>query len=409
MPLSAPGVGFTPIQVPDVLKDSLAQFNSILQSSYAPQLQQQNLQQQIADTLIKQSQAQYAPQMNAADLAYKLAQTPNLQANTALTQQQAQYYGPKTLSDINLQGAQAANAQQEANKLIQTNPLAAQELAAKIAETKAQANYFNQGGGRGGVDVVANNQFHQAIANANPQFANDPDKLLQAATALRNGEKTMLDGTPIRTSGDTDYWGDVTSKQRTTSALVTQGVQANQAAAELPLAQKFVQQGLAPYGNTIFNKSPKQIVDTFSSDDASQDRLGRLIAAKQLNYDIAQMQTKIANGRPGVTTTEELMRLSGQNIDDRYPMLSDRARQAAQATIEQAMNVILAARNQVGYGARQLNMGAGNTANPVVTSTANNSQMLRVSSADGSQTGSIPADRVKDFMAKHPGAKVING
>lgn len=316
----------------NLLQNALKNFSAGINAGYLPAEKQQNLQQQIAQTLIDQAKAKYA--------------LPQEAANVNLTQQQG-----------NQAGAQAGYLGQEAIGQGITNQTLNEANLAKIMQDKAMANFYNMGGGRGGVDVASNNQFHQAIAAANPKLASDPNKLMEAATVLRNGGTTLSDGTPINESGDTKYWGNVTSKQQTTSGLITQGVQANQAAKELPIAQQFVRAGLAPYGNTILNKSPQQIVDTFGSDDASQDRLGRLIAAKQLNYDIAQMQAKIANGRPGVRTTEELMKLSGQNIDDRYPMLSDRARRTAQDTIDAAMNQVLAARNQVGYGAGQLSMG----------------------------------------------------
>lgn len=55
---------------------------------------------------IKRVEAQYAPQMTAAELAYKQAQTPYIQAQTGLTNEQAKYFGKNILSEIALRQAQ---------------------------------------------------------------------------------------------------------------------------------------------------------------------------------------------------------------------------------------------------------------------------------------------------------------
>lgn len=62
---------------------------------------------------IKGIQAQYAPQMTQAELAYKQAQTPYIQAQTDLTGQQAQYYGPNIQSEISYRNALASGVPSE--------------------------------------------------------------------------------------------------------------------------------------------------------------------------------------------------------------------------------------------------------------------------------------------------------
>lgn len=49
---------------------------------------------------LQKNQLQYAPQMSQADLAYRQAQTPALQAQTGLTSQQSQYYAPNIISEM---------------------------------------------------------------------------------------------------------------------------------------------------------------------------------------------------------------------------------------------------------------------------------------------------------------------
>lgn len=79
-----------------------------IQAYYMPKNMSADLQrQQLANALAKVN-LQYAPQLNAADLAYKQAQTPYLQAQTGLVNQESQYYGPNIQSEINQRNAQTA-------------------------------------------------------------------------------------------------------------------------------------------------------------------------------------------------------------------------------------------------------------------------------------------------------------
>lgn len=71
----------------------------------APQLQQQLKASQLANAL-NQIKLQYAPQMTQADLAYKQAQTPYLQAETGLTNERAKYYPSDIQSQINQRNVQ---------------------------------------------------------------------------------------------------------------------------------------------------------------------------------------------------------------------------------------------------------------------------------------------------------------
>jgi hypothetical protein len=144
---------------------------------------------------------------------------------------------------------------------------------------------------------------------------------------------------------------DQNFKRGTTGPLVTKGVQANQAHTEIKVLSDYAQKGLAPYGDTVLNMSPKQIVDSFKSDTKSQTQLGRLIAAKQLQYEIAQNEIKLANGEPGINATNELMALGSNNIKTMYPKLSYQARKEANRYFIEALDAGLLARNKLGIRA----------------------------------------------------------
>lgn len=111
------------------------------------------------------------------------------------------------------------------------------------------------------------------------------------------------------------------------------------------------QADIAPYGNTYLGVSPAQIKDSLSSSKDSQERLGKFAAGQALQYEIAQQRIKLAQGQPGVTSTQELMDLSLQGIDAKYPKMSAAARKAASDEIQRILNKGLQARENVGASA----------------------------------------------------------
>lgn len=70
---------------------------------------------QLLQNQINQAKAQYAPQMELANLQKTQAQTPYIQAQTGLINKDIQWYDPKTRSALALQGAQAGLDSAEAS------------------------------------------------------------------------------------------------------------------------------------------------------------------------------------------------------------------------------------------------------------------------------------------------------
>lgn len=193
----------------------------------------------------------------------------------------------------------------------------------------------------------------------------DQDKIDEAASAYLNGETSLKDGTVLPPpSGITKNLIDQVTKAGSTAALINQGVKANQAEIELDVLSKFAIKNLKPYGTTYLNMSPQQVSDSFKSDKESQKRLGRFIAAQQIQYEIAQNEIKLAMGQPGVTSTQELMQLGQQMIKTSYPKLSFEAREESQRAFREALSAGLAARNKYGIrassatGQHNINEGA---------------------------------------------------
>lgn len=219
--------------------------------------------------------------------------------------------------------------------------------------TKAQIQNY-QMGGRGGMGVGAKDDalFIKSIGQDNPGF--NQDEIRQASNILSEGGTAMPDGRQINFSPASQRAYDRALKSTTSSPLITQGVKANQAEAELEVLSDYAQKGLEPYGDTINNMSPQQIVDSFKSDEKSQKQLGRLIGAQALGYEAAQNRIRLANGQPGVTSTEELMKLSGQQIKTKFPKLSYVARKEAARYMDEGLKKGLNARKSVGIGASSI-------------------------------------------------------
>lgn len=217
---------------------------------------------------------------------------------------------------------------------------------------KIITDYYSKIGGRGlgGVRGQLWDQFLNQVTSDNPDMT--PSQLRQMADAHISGETTLPDGTPVKPLTPL-------ARERlnaaltggTTSALITQGVKANQGEAEINVLKHFAQAGLKKFGTTYGGYSPAQIAATLSSDTKAARDLGKFVASQQLQFEIAQNQIKLAQGEPGVTTTQELMNLGMQHINAQYPKMSYQARKEAQDYFTRALGYGLKARNRVGIGA----------------------------------------------------------
>lgn len=235
---------------------------------------------------------------------------------------------------------------------------------AQIENYKAMANYKNMGGGnRGGVGTQEMNALVRQVMQDNPTLKGNYEQANQIASAYLDGLDN-INGTPIpQPSGLSKALLNQITKRGTGTQLVNKAIQAKQSDAELKTLEKYANEGLKPYGNTVLGKSPQQIADTFKSDSASQERLGKFMASQALQYEIAQIRNRIAQGESGITATHELMGKSGQIIDARFPFLSGKAREVAAKTIDEALEKGLNARGNIDIGAFNASKAANNSSN----------------------------------------------
>lgn len=356
--------------------------NQILaaQARNAPQMNQEELKKAQLANQLSSIQNQYAPQMTQAELAYKQAQTPNLQANTALMGQQAQYFGPNIQSEIGSRNAQAALNRMYVDKpaylaggdtaqvqvladMLKNNPTQLNDLQ-KHRDNPVVNSILNQiqnkgfiggGGTGGGVGAKEQMLLNQLVAKDNPHLNNDPDRVYEASNVIASGGNALADGTKVNVSPAARASLDRITKYGSTGSLITQGIKAQQADAELNVLSNLAGQYVKPYSDTYFGYSPQQMLDSVKNDEGSQKKLGKFIAGQAIQFELAQIRNRIAQGEPSVSATQELMGRSGQVIDTRYPKLSAIAREEARKTLDEALQQGLKARQSIGINPSSLN------------------------------------------------------
>lgn len=336
-------VQMLPILTPDqlgssanLLQNALQKFTNMVNASYLPKEKSASLQKSIADALIAQAQADYAKPMTEAKLATEQTQ-PDY--NRSLTQH--------TIADTNRMNTMTPL---EATKQSILNKFLPQKEAADIEETKQRGKYYGMGGYGMSTGSKDESLFKNLVQSDNPKL--NPDQAREAANALIEGRTTLSDGTPINPmSPDTKRAFDRAFKSTTTSKLITAGAQANQAHAELDAMNRIVIPIMKETGTTYGNKSLDQIRLSFSNKKEDQEKLGRIIGARSLQYAIAQLRNRIDMGEPGINATKELMDNSGQIIDIIAPRLTSEARLAAMDIINKGATEALKARNKYGVGA----------------------------------------------------------
>lgn len=357
---------FPQISVPDVKEPWANALHSAL-STYG---NLQDIEGKGYENLVNRAKSQYAQPMAQAELAKAQAEPSYIQAQT--TYQKALASGVD--SDIALRIAQAQKEQQDTAKEKALLPYAAQgaqtDIAeknaniqkqnilnqnlperekAEIAETIARRNYYNQGGGRGGTANSTEQSFENSVLADNPQIT-DPIKQRELINTVLSGGKQLSDGTPVNTmSPITRNKYDAAAKARTTAQVINQNLQANQAAAELPIYKKYIDEGVAPYGTTVFGKSPQQVKDALDiHNHEAQKRLGNYLGAQQLLYDRAALMLKINALPPGQRLASKIAGLASQSIDAKYPTQSAESRQIASDVVAKALQEGLEARNKFG-------------------------------------------------------------
>jgi hypothetical protein len=192
--------------------------------------------------------------------------------------------------------------------------------------------------------------FNRSVGEDNPDL--NESQIRQAANAYLEGKDTLADGTPLKPmSPSTRQSLDRLVKYGTTASLINNAVATEQAEVEIPVMQDYAIKAMAPYADTIFNRSPQQFIDSFKTDKESQKRLGKAIAGQQLQFDLSQAYIRLARAKPGVTITNELMEIGKQRINDKYPKISGVAREEASRYLYEALSAANNAMKKVPLGA----------------------------------------------------------
>lgn len=325
----------------NLLQQRLAELQAQKQKAelpYAGDLEKQKLQKTIYENLIQKPYADNADAFGRAALLQAQAQPAHMQAETGLLGQQT--LAEKIANQFLPEKLRLANQYQQLQN--QLYP----------AKTQAMIDYQKMGGGRASAGTKDEAIYQQKVAQYNPELASDPQKFSQAIDAISRGKNTLPNGQPINVNSDIQRAYDRAYKSTTTSSLITASNKANQAEAEMPVIDKAIREGRAPYSQTIMGYSPDLAKDMMKPNDpVAQTRIGKSIAADLLNFDKAALQTRIAGTESGVTIIDEIMKKSRQSINSNYPFLTQKARDVALDMVNETLRGMLKARNKYGIGA----------------------------------------------------------
>lgn len=276
------------------------------------------------------------------------AQLQQQQLNNQGLQATLPYKGPQAAAQ--LQGEQLKNAFQAV-----LNQYLPQQQQAEIGQKGAMANFYNMGGGRGGVEGQSQQQVRQLIGVMNPQLKGDVNKIIEAENQYYAGKNKLADGTKLAPMTTTLQQALSTAEYHSTpAALLTQQMKANQSEAALDSIQSMAQDDMAPYGRTVLGISPLAFKDSLEYNDGSQKykdtqtRLGNFMAANAIQFEQALLRTAMSGGPAGIKAVNELMKESRQYIDQNYPTMSPEARLAANKRLNQYFKKIIDARNSIG-------------------------------------------------------------
>lgn len=380
------------------IPDYISALSRGLELGYKPRrLENSTYAQELANKL-NEAKAQYASKQERSMLQHRNAGTENLGAQTRGLNIENQFLpdklraalqATKQSNAINAPYAQNASrafeadiSGKESNNLKQKilNNYLSKREEAEIEELKKRSQYYGQGGYGQSTGAKDYNAYLNAVAEDNPHL--NPSQIREASNALAEGRNSLPDGTQLNPmSYGTKVAFDRSFRPTTTAAQINSSNLANQAESEIDIFNKYSNEWIKPYGTTYYGHSPQQIIDSFKNDEKSQTKLGKLIAANTLQYEIAQIRNRIAGGQPGITATHELMQEAKQHIDASWPRLSTKAREAAAKNIDLAIKAGLAARNKIGIGAGGAYTRQFTSVNPEIDySNMSDEELLKIAS-----------------------------
>jgi len=241
---------------------------------------------------------------------------------------------------------QSTNANRTTNAIVNADALGLKP------GTQAYNDYIREQTVGRSMGVFQKNElaFAQQVAQDNNL---EGGKLQEAIDVLKSGGTQLQDGTPLTFSQTAREKLDAINKARTTGQLITQGVQANQADAEMKVFDPYIKRGNQHYGDTIAGFSPKLERDSLiaDKDTSAADRLSDYYTGQILNFDKAQLQIRIAMANPSVSTTEDLMKISNNMVKQFTPIKSAKVRNLTIDKLGKALQDGLDVRNKYGIGA----------------------------------------------------------
>jgi hypothetical protein len=431
------------------LRDLLPTILQGLQLGYTPSFLQEKLKSQQLENALSEIKNQYAPKMNDAELLYKQAQTPHMNAQTDFLNQQSKYYAPNILSEIDVRNAQLPLIQSkiDSEKFNLQNPLlnnsgpAGQIGAMLYLKNHPELNEgpFGNQTPTPNTTLPQNNKLAdmlmEALESENDRknsFADFNKKRTQAydyktlPAAQRNYMLAQAAGMGIDPSRATEKFINGSTLEEmaqergldinnlpdpiypSTQTDITRIHFRQQALAEINTLEPKLTEALAPYANRVSGYSPKQIVESIAG--TNKESQSKFLAAQALMPELASLRLKAMGGQVGIEALREVIHASQGNIQSFQSLVSPEIYKGSQKYIEEWLNEAVGKANKVGLGAwnpNKNNLDEKLTINPYQQQALTNSgignpgDMVLIQTPNGKYVN-FPADKAEELLAKNP-------
>ncbi len=317
-----------------------------LQMGYAPSVLKEQLEAQRLKNQSSKIENQYAPQMSEADIAYKQAQVPHLNAQTGFLNQQSQYYAPNILADILYK-----NNQGKASQFAIDNPLLnsagpAGQIGAAIYlknHPELMSGPMGSGTPNSKTDLQPMEDMSQSILDAmkaevdrkrsfadfygqrsegfkfNSLPLDERKYLIAQATSMGydpiDAEEKYFQGYTIEDLAKDkgiDTKNIPSPQYRPTGTTVTRLQQREQLLSEINVLDEKVSNAITPYSRRFNGYSPKQIIEAISNKNV--DKQAEYLAARALYPELVSMRVRLMQGTVGIEALREITESSMGNI-----------------------------------------------------------------------------------------------
>ena len=406
-----------------------------LQLGSAPSQMMQELKKSKLANALKELQLKYAPQMSEAEIGYKQAQIPHLNAQTRQIGLQSDYYPQLLQQELekrkfdlrnpllnqtgtagqigalmylkehpelsNLESPPMTGAPVPQNELAK---LLSDSLKAQIEQKNAYSDFYTQRAEGYKYQTLPASQKQYMIAQAagmgiDPNIATK--KFIQGASLAQLAQEQGIDPNnlpnPIYPATSTD---------------ISRIHQREQALAEINKLEPILADALSPYSQRVAGYSPKQIGEALTG--TNPDSQSKFLAAQALMPELASIRLKAMGGQVGIEALREVTNASMGHIKSYQSLVKPEIYRQAQRYVDQWINEAVSAANRVGLQPGSVNKNPltlgqediNNLKNSGIGHVPELEGMVVVQSPSGKKF-QIPSGNLEKLLSDHPEFKKV--